>query len=106
LSVLHQTDRSMKHTWKLRDKKKSVDECRKCKHVLEEIEGTKREKNKMDIGHLDNSANLLCEKPESTGALKCLAEANACKCKAKEKKNLLTELNDKINQTFESLKNN
>ena len=98
----------MKHTWKLRDKKKSVDECRKRKHVLEEIEGMKKRRKQveMDMEHLENSADSLCEKAESTGALKFVAEANACRRKAKEKKNLLSELNDKINQTVESLKNN
>ena len=77
----------MKYTWKLRDKKKSVDECRKRKHVLEEIEGMKkrRKQEEIDMEHLENSADSLCEKAESIGALKFVAEANACRGKAKEK---------------------
>ena len=46
-----------------------------------------------------NSADSLCEKAESTGALKFVAEVNACRHKAKEKKKLLSELNDKINNS-------
>ena len=49
-----------------RQEKKSVDECRKRKHVLEEIEGMKKrgKQVEMDMEHLENSADLLCEKAE------------------------------------------
>ena len=39
-----------------KQEKKSVDECRKCKHVLEEIEGMKKRRKQveMDMEHLEN----------------------------------------------------
>ena len=67
-----------------RQEKMSVDESRKCKHVLEGMK-KRRKQVEMDMEHLENSADSLCEKAESTGALKFVAEANACRGKAKEK---------------------
>ena len=55
-------------------RKKSVDESRKCKHVLEEIEGMKKRGKQVgiDMEYLENSSDSLCKKGESTGALKNL----------------------------------
>lgn len=91
-----------------REKKKSAEQTRKRKSTLEEIEEAKKKKIQIerDIQHLEKNADDLSEKAETTGKLQFLSEANCNRRRAKEKKVVLNQIVQKIDEKLNSLRNN
>ena len=78
----------------------------KRKSLLEEIDEIKKKKRKMDtdIKSLNETADELCLKAESTGKLIFVTQANSLRKTAKEKFQELTDLNASLNSKLEKLK--
>lgn len=95
-----------KHLQDQRDKKKTDEEKRKRKHVLDEIGELKEKKKRMklDIDSLVQSADDLGVKAEETGKLNLIAKSNALRKAAKEKTLQLQDVEGELNKTLETLK--
>ena len=87
-------------------KKKTGEEQRKRKHVLDEIEELKEKKKrmKMDIDSLVKSADDFSVKAEETGKMTLVTKSNALRKAAKEKTLQLQDVEDKRNGKLEALK--
>ena len=88
-----------------KDKKKTDEEQRKRKHVLDEIEELKEKKRmKMDIDSLVKSADDFSVKAEETGQMTLVTKSNALRKAAKDKTLQLQDVEDKLNGKLEALK--
>ena len=89
-----------------REKKKTQQEQRKRKATLDSIEELKdkKKKIKLDIDSLLKSADELSEKAESTGKMTFVTQSNSFRRTAKEKKESLIELDQKLAEQQEILK--
>lgn len=95
-----------KHLQDQRDKKKTDEEQRKRKHVLDEIEELKEKKKRMklDIDSLVKSADDFNVKAEETGQMTLVTKSNALRKAAKDKTLQLQDVEDKLNGKLEALK--
>ena len=88
--------------------KKTADEQRKRKNILEEVAVIKKRKIQItkDIASLTKSADDLAEKAEASGNLTLVTKSNAFRRKAKTKQKELTvtekQLNDKVHEIQDS----
>lgn len=89
-----------------RTKKKTQQEQSKRKSLLEEIDEIKKKKRRVDsdIKSLNETADELCLKAESTGKLTFVTQANSLRKTAKDKIQELTDLDTSLNSKLEKLK--
>jgi len=89
-----------------RTKKKTQQEQSKRKSLLEEIDEIKKKKRRVDsdIKSLNETADELCLKAESTGKLTFVTQANSVRKTAKDKIQELTDLDTSLNSKLEKLK--
>ena len=95
-----------KHLQDQRDKKKTDEEQRKRKHILDEIEELKEKKKKMklDTDSPVKSADDFSVKAEETGQMTLVTKSNALRMSAKDKTLQLQDIEDKLNGKLEALK--
>ena len=88
-----------KHLQDQKDKKKTDEEQRKRKHVLDEIEELKGKKKRMKlaIDSLVKSADDFSVKAEETGQMTFVTKSNALRKAAKDKTLQLQDVEDKLN---------
>ena len=88
-----------------REKKKSNEEMRKRKHLLDELDDLKQKKQRMnsDINSLTKSADECCEKAERTGNLTFVAKSNALRS-ARDKVEDLKKVEEKLEEKIEMLR--
>ena len=89
-----------------REKKKSNEEMRKRKHLLDELDDLKQKKQRMnsDINSLTKSADECCEKAERTGNLTFVAKSNALRRSARDKIEDLKKMEEKLEEKIEMLR--
>ena len=89
-----------------RQNKKSEEENRKRKALLDEIEELKEKKRRLteDIDSLVKSADNLAEKAESTGSISFVTQSNSLRRTSKEKTSELQNLEKKMEQKLVTLK--
>ena len=88
-----------------REKKKSNEEMRKRKHLLDELDDLKQKQQRMnsDINSLTKSADECCEKAERTGNLTFVAKSNALRS-ARDKVEDLKKVEEKLEEKIEMLR--
>ena len=88
-----------------REKKKSNEEMRKRKHLLDELDDLKQKQQRMnsDINSLTKSADECCEKAERTGNLTFVAKSNALRS-ARDKVEDLKKVEEKLEEKTEMLR--
>ena len=89
-----------------RQTKKSAEQNRKRKRVLEELDDIKAKKARIsvDIDSLTKSANDLSEKAEKTGNMLFVTKSNAFRRTAEDKKKDLVNLEEKLKEKLSVLK--
>ena len=91
---------------KERRSKKTVEEQRKRKATLDQVDELKVKKQRLlsDISALTKSADETAEKAESTSNLTFLAKSNAYRRSVKDKEGLLVSVEDSMTAKLEELK--
>lgn len=90
-----------------REEKKTADQQRKRKHVLEELEDLKKKKKqaKLDQEALEKKADTLSVEAEKNLKWDLLAQANANRKAAKEKQKIFEKLSQAVDDKLTELKN-
>ena len=106
LSVKLSRQRYEKYLEDERRKKKTKQQQSKRKSLLEEIDEIKKKKRRVDtdIKSLNETADELCLKAESTGKLTFVTQANSLRKTAKDKIQELNDLDASLNSKLEKLK--
>ena len=91
---------------KQRQTKKTAEENRKRKHILDELEDikTKKAQINMDIASLTKSADELSEKAEQTGNMVFVTKSNAFRRTVTDKKKELVAVENKLKDKLSVLK--
>ena len=89
-----------------RQNKKSEQESRKRKSLLDKVEELKEKKKRLseDIDSLVKTADNLAEKAESTGRISFVTQSNSLRRTSKEKTTELKNVEKEMEQTLETLK--
>jgi len=89
-----------------RQNKKSEQESRKRKSLLDKVEELKEKKRRLseDIDSLVKTADNLAEKAESTGSISFVTQSNSLRRTSKEKTSELKNVEKEMEQTLETLK--